>query len=652
MIGAWLGAIPVVLAAALILFVPGLLLGAGLRLRGLALWAFAPVATTAATAVLAVGLGMVGVPWTLWSAGLGCGVLIGAAWLLGRLGPPARPHGGRHRRAVVLLAAGLAIGIALVAARFTIYVGEPGAVSQTNDAVFHLSAVRYILETADASSLHVSGVIGGRGFYPSAWHGLASLLSLATGASIPVVANVLSLVIAAAVWPLGIALLAREAARGSAAVAAAAAALSAALPTFPMLMFQWGVLYSYALAIALVPAAAAVVLSTVRGVPRTPGARRRTVLVLGLLVAIGIAALALAQPAAILAWLVIVVAWFAWTAGLRLRSTVGRDRTGLIVALVAAALVAAATWGVLARGTSGVHWPPFRGKLEAILDVVLNGQVTLPFSVGVSLLMLLGLVVAVRRRQLRWLATAWAVFALLYVVAAAVGQPILRRVLLGAWYGDPYRIAALAPLVVVPLAAIGLVAVATWATAAISGRRGIAAQTFGTAWALAVVAVVSVVWLIVAPMIQLPRVTEGIRDDVSRYRTDAFLSADERALLERLPEHVDPGERVIGNPSTGTGFGYAFSGVDVFPRTWAHPNSDVWRGPIMFGLRDAAEDPEVCEALALYGDPEFVLDFGLGEDSPGRFELPAMTDFEGQPGFELVDEQGDASLWRITACDP
>ena len=63
--------------------------------------------------------------------------------------------------------------------------------------------LRYILDTQNASSLHLSGVIGGRGFYPGAWHGLASLVAITTGCEIPVAANAVTLVVSAAVWPIG-----------------------------------------------------------------------------------------------------------------------------------------------------------------------------------------------------------------------------------------------------------------------------------------------------------------------------------------------------------------------------------------------------------------------------------------------------------------
>lgn len=106
---------------------------------------------------------------------------------------------------------------------------------------------------------------------------------------------------------------------------------------------------------------------------------------------------------------------------------------------------------------------------------------------------------------------------------------------------------------------------------------------------------------------------------------------------------------IIANPSTGAGFAYVLGERDIVPRTWAPPQSAAW-DVIAAHLRDAAEDPAVCEALAAYGDPEYVLDFGIGGTGPGEYLMPGMTDFEDRPGFEEVASEGDASLWRITAC--
>ena len=635
MITQWLAASGVIVLTAAFVFVPGLLALRMVGLRGLALVALAPVMSTAMTAVAALALGTVRVSWSLGSYAVAMLALVALAWALGRVlgGVPAPPQSSRRW----LLPVAVGIGVLFGLWRLVAYIHEPGAISQTNDAVFHLGAIRYILETESASSMQVSAVIGGRGFYPAAWHGLVSLVALA-GAEIAVAANAMSLVIAAAIWPVGIAWLTRVV-TGSDRTAAVAAIVSAALQTFPLLMFQWGVLYPNGLSTALLPAAIAVVLSLPAW--SRPGHPGRTGVRHALLVGVAAASLVLAQPAALLAWGAIVALWFTvWLWPRR-----GRWR---IAAIAAGWLVLGAVWLFFSRSTTGSHWPPFRGKAEVFLDVLLNGHVLIPFAWGVSALMLVGLVVAVRTPRLRWFAVAWLGVSALYVLVASVGAPLVRVGIFGAWYADPYRIAALAPVVVIPLAAIGLTALvgllARWLRRDPRGR--------GARVAVLAAASVFMIVLILARPVMMPKIIEQEFDTSSRYSDtgeDVFLDPQERALLERLGEWVPAGERVIANPSTGAGFGYMLSGVDVYPRTWATPRTASW-ALLSASLRDAATDPEVCAALADYGNPGWVLDLGMGEDTPGRFIAPGMTRFAGQAGFEHVAGVGDASLWRITAC--
>ncbi|WP_047523028.1 DUF6541 family protein [Microbacterium sp. ZOR0019] len=637
----WLAETPALLVATAVVFVPGILGLYTIGLRGLALLAAAPVFGVAATAVLALVFGAVGVPWSPLSWTIGVLVLVGASWGVGRfLG--AESHRTKAECPAWFLPAAIGGGILIGMSRLIAYIVDPAGISQTNDAVFHMNAVRFIVETADASSLHVSEVVGGSGFYPAAWHALVSLIVGFTGTSIPIAANMLTVVIGALIWPLGIAWLSQTI-TSSRAVAAYAAVLSSALQTFPLLMFQWGVLFPNALSTALVPAAVAwvILLAQWPSSDRVRGFIRAT-----LVVAVVVAALALSQPAALLVWVAICVVW----ATSQLLSVVSREGLALRIGLVVVLWATLGTvWFVLAKGTSGSHWPPFRGKLEAFVDVLLNGQVLIPFAWTISVLALLGVVVVVRDTSSRWLVGIWAGVSALYVLVASVGHPLVRDVLLAPWYADPYRLAALAPIAVVPLAAIGADASTRWITGRIRPRiADVRIAPIGVA-----AAVVLMLILVLVRPVAMPAFLDGTYDRESRYvlTSDTFLDSDERELLESLPTRVDPGSRVIGNPSTGTGFGYMLSGVDVYPRTWSQPTSAAWV-VLSERLRDAGGDPEVCDALATLGDARYVLDFGLGEVGPGRYELPGMTDFEGQDGFEIVAAEGDASLWRITACGP
>lgn len=646
MILEWLAQAPVLLAALVVLFLPGALALWAVGLRGLPLAASAPLFTVAATGLLAIAYPVIGLAWSLLTWGVGVALFVVLAALLGWvLGRAKRPAGDAAPRWVI--PAALAVGMLLGLSRLSTYIADPAGISQTNDAVFHMNAVRFIIDTADASSFHVNGVIGGASFYPAAWHAVVSIIVFATGASIPVAANMLTLIIGALIWPLGITWFTRII-TGSTAIAGSAAVLSGALQTFPLLMFQWGVLFPNALSTAMLPAAIAMVISLAASFVADRGWRPA---VRGILLALVVLlALMLAQPATVLPFLAILLVRF--TARILAVLVPGsRLRGWMLIAGCWAAL--GVIWVVVSRGTSGSHWPPFRGKLEVFLDVLLNGQLRIPFAVGISILMLWGLVAAWRSRSTRWLVCAWIGISALYVLVASIGAPLVRINLLGAWYADPYRIAALAPVVVIPLAAIGLHSILATAGAAI--RRGQREESeLPTSVPIAVTlvsaAAIMIVLILVRP-VAMPAVIEGTFDRESRYlsASDSYLSPDERELLEELPGLVEPGTRVIANPSTGSGFGYMLSGVDVFPRTWSSPRTTEWN-VLADGLRDAGSDPAVCEALHAYGDPEYVLDFGLGDNTPGRYEMPGMTDFDDQPGFSLVSEVGDVSLWRITEC--
>lgn len=658
MIGDWLAQAPLFLLAVAVLFVPGVLVGLALRLRGLVLAAAAPGISVALLAVLAIAYPLIGVAWNGVSAGLGvaiiAAVVFGLRMLLGRMrhrgiAPDATAVSGRS---LLLLVVGLVVGAALNAARLMTYVGVPTAISQTNDAVFHLNALRWIAETGSASSLDLTSMLGASSFYPAAWHAVASLVAVSESL-IPVAANLVALVIVALIWPLGIALLARELSRGDALVTALAAALSAGLLVFPQLMIEWGVLYPYALSLALVPAALALAIRAVRqGIlpffrveddTPSPRAGAWTATITALVIVVGIL---LAQPSSVLVWGLLLLLWLSGEAIAVWRS--GHRRRGLLVGVLGAGwALFAGVWAVLAYLAGPVLWKPYRSIVGAGLDVLLNSHSQVPPALALSALMVVGLFAAARQQAWRWLAVAWGVVSFLYVISVATDIRVLKRVLTGPWYGDSFRLASIVPLVVIPLAALGL---AVLVRAAAARLRGTTAEDRLSWGALALVALLGAATVAIAPVSLLRVAAET--DRYSRYAMtdDTYLSTDEYTLLRALPELVPEDALLIGNPSTGIGFAYVLGQRDVIPRTWSPPVSQAW-DELALNMRDAGTDPAVCEALAAYGSPTHVLDFGPGSTGPGQYVMPGMTDFERQPGFELVERRGDASLWEITACE-
>lgn len=640
---AWLMQWWTFVATALVVFVPGLAAAwaIGLRLRGLGAWAFAPVGSVAMIAVLAVAYGILHIPWTIVSAVLGlaimAGMLVAGRFLL-RIAP-VRPRVTGARWPVALA---LTVAAALLTVRIAVYIGDPSNFSQTTDAIFHLGAVRAILESGDASSWGLAAQVGPDvpvGFYPGAWHGVASLVALLTG-DIVVSTNILALVVAVVVWPLGITWLTQVALRRRVA-AAAAVAMTPVIAIFPLTLLQFGVLYPYLLAVALLPASIAAVVM----------AGRTSALVLAC--GTGAIALALAHPSVLLAW---GLALWLYAAGRVAFGVRRRDdgRWWRIGALVAGLAVLAAVWLLLGRSVTAGMWRPAQSGAAALADILVGGWMKTPPAWWVSVLAVVGLVATVRRRAWRWLALGWVIFTLLAFVAGGVRNELVRVLVVGPWYSDPTRLAALVPVLMLPVAAAGVLLLVDAVAALTRRRRGArpaAVRTVAGPIAVGLLLCIAIAVVGAQPLVLRYNMKEKVRETASTYGVGAhsWLDRDESILLSRLADEVPPGVRVLSNPGTGAAFGRFLSGVDVYP-----PRRGVPENPdytlLKARLHDAATDPAVCDAVGAMR-AGFVLDFGVGDEGFGRFEeMPGFTGLAGVPGFELVDREGAASLWRISAC--
>ncbi|WP_417562173.1 DUF6541 family protein [Microbacterium sp.] len=650
----WLSQWWTLICALLVLFAPGAVASWAIGLRRLALWAFAPVASVAMIVLVATVFGFAHIRWTLVSALVGLVVLAAllvAVRLLRRM-PPTRPVLRGSRWPVVL---GLAAGVVLTTARFAVYIVAPGYISQSNDAPFHLGAIRAIIEHGNASSFGLGGLLDPEApgaFYPGAWHATGSLIALMSGAGIPATTNILSIVVAAAIWPLGVAWLAQTAS-GRRAVGAVAAAMSPALLAFPLLMIQYGILYPFMLAVALLPAAIALVVELSAHVEGASRVGRVAQFVLG--IGMTVLALVVAHPSSVLMWALAV--WLFGSARalmfLRRRDIAAPRRIAALAAAVVGLIALILLWWATSHFLTADYWGPTRSTPRVLIDLASSGYAGTQAAWWMSVLGLVGGIVTLRRLRTAWVSIAWLGAAFLYFVAAAVHTVAIRTLIVGPWYSDTYRLAAMIPMFTIVLAAIGAMAIIDGLLRVVKPTAATAdstAETAGAWTATALVVVVCTAVFAATPVVQRYHVA------VDRYEvrspfipaSDSWLNFDERALIARLPQLVPHGERVIANPGTGAAFAYALSGVDVYPAKWQVPRSPDY-ALLAQKLRDAASDPAVCEAVDRLG-VDYVLDFGLGDPGTGHVKMPGFTDFTGQPGFTEVASVGSSSLWRIAAC--
>ena len=650
----WLEFTPVLLLAVVVLYVPGLALGLAIGARRFTLWATAPAITVAFVSLAAIVFGRLGIDWSLVSVSAAAGAVAIAAGAARQLvlrrsarGPAPEPQ------FTAWTIGSLAVAAVIIGIQLVIGLNRPDSISQTFDAFFHLNGIRYIVETGSASSFDLQGLVlpaGQTAFYPAGWHGVTSLVAASADVAIPAAVNAVNLVVATFVWPAGCMLLVRSLAPKSRSAIAAVGILSAAFPAFPLMMLTFGVLYPYFLALALLPIALALGFS----LGQERAWRRRGLIFRSVLLVISLIAIAFAQPAAAFAWAAITLplAVVRIVGAVRMRSGLRRAAGWILLGL--ALVVFAAVWIWFGRIGQNTPWPAYTNAFVALWEAVTHGFDGGLVAVLAAVLTVVGVVDLIRRRDKLWFVAGWAIAVLLFVVAAAGPSWRLRALVVGIFYRDPPRLASLLVIVAVPMAVFG--AIALWRVVQHVVLPRLGAQP-GTSRSRIVAAALLALLVVgtqgAAIWAQVALTSRGYTD-----AEDApILSGSERALIERIPDHVAEDAVIAGNPWTGTAFAYALTGRHMLN---PHFNSYVYpQGPLINAeLNEALEDPAVCEAVREAGVTH-VLDFGTyfrdsgetGVRIDGATPFVGLKDLDEAGVAQEVDREGTAVLYRITACD-
>jgi hypothetical protein len=450
-----LHALAALVAAVLVLAVPGLAAVLMLRLRPLT-GLVALVPTSLLVIALAAEAGhLLAVPWTPLSP-LVLALLLGAAlWPLRRrlaaapaprdAGPadarassavsspsagadddsdaaapgvavgraaPAVPLGAlaasARERAAVLLT-GLVIGGGSILVQALGVMGSVRAVSQTYDNVFHLNAVRHVLRLGDASAWTVGGMTalpGEESFYPSLWHQAVSLVVQLSGQEIPLASNILMLLLAAVVWPLGLMALMRTSTTAGPLGWLAAGALAGICGAFPLALMAFGILLPYFLSMTLMPM---VVIVLVHLAGLAPDSRQRLrPAQLAVLLPVACAAAALAHPQAVFGGLVIGLPLLVWGCIVRVRErrvqgpAAGRSAVPLLLVTAVVAAASVPAWLVLRPGESASFWTPTASTKEAIGQTLSLAANKSPTWIPLGLLMAVCLAAVLLGSRTRW----------------------------------------------------------------------------------------------------------------------------------------------------------------------------------------------------------------------------------------------------------
>ncbi|WP_224403930.1 DUF6541 family protein [Pseudonocardia sp. ICBG1034] len=672
----WLSAGPLLALATAWVVLPGLAISLSAGLRGLTALGFAPVLSVGVIAGSAVAAGSWGVPWsravpieaTLWLVGVVVAARLlyrplaawsvvsdPASWMRALRRPWTRgDRDGYWVAGAAVLGMTLAglLGLRTVAAGM----GSPDALSQTFDANFHYNAVGRILDRANGSALDLSGLVNASSPYPAAWHDLVSLLVPHAGpsAAIVIASNIAAAVVSVVVWPLSCLVLVRTVAGRSAALTLVTPVLSVGFLAFPWTLITYGALWPNLIGVALLPAALAAVVRAARpgGPPDIPtDSVGRLFLPL-----VAVAALALAHPNAVFGLVVLSLPAVLWgvVGSLRRAGSAGTWQVVRVAAIGGTSLVgigAALHTMVLSPQFDSMrsyYWEPERTVREAAVDVLVQSSGGSEPAWALALLVTAGVVASLLRARTSWLVPAYLVVAGLSVVSVTTWSSVWT----GVWYNDAPRVEAMVPVIAVPLAAIGLRALALPAAVALRTTAG--SLRIEGSRRIAVTAIVAVVvGGVVATTGGMYRATHA--DQLAafyQHPEDVLLRPSVERLLLETGDLVPPDAVVAQNPWAGTSMLRPLTGRRVlFPHL--HGEWNPAQELIAQRLRDVANDPAVCGSLAASGVGYVISATPTYKISdPRSSAYPGLDDLDAVPGFELLAREGDAELFRITACLP
>ncbi len=670
----WLATIPLLLFAVVLAFGPGYAMGWALRVPVRLRVIYAPLLTFALVAVSAIVLGKTGIAWSLISFVPVAAVLVAAAagvmHLVGRRWPSAVPdassEAAENWAGNTVPLAWPVIG-AVLGGFLTLHMTEdmvfgPEAFSQTLDNSFHMNAIRWIQEHGDASSLTMGAVSAADqqpAFYPAGWHDFVYLIYNTTGTSIATATIVMILLVAGIIWPCSLVAMCLSIPHLRRLQALAIPALTCGFFAFPGLLLFWGVLFPNLLGYALLPAFVALLLHMVQLMARR---EYSFVLSLSLTILVGLAGLALVHPNAVVSAAVFAVPMLLGgvVQVLRTRGASTRERlvgTGVLVALIAGCVTA---WSVLRPSQEASElWTSIMSEGEAVYQFLflglenanpLGGNFAPAYLVG--FLALWGVGYLLYKRRNLWLIGSWMLVGYMWIIAASVPRGDFRLLMVGPWYTDHFRLAALVVFPSVLLAGIGLGGAVEGLFVRImhyiprEKHAKVAPALMGASMVLV---------LVVAGLSsRTPAMHDATLQVADRYKvtpTSAILNQDEMNVINEIPKIVPKGDIIVNNPWDGSAYIYALADRHLTSYHFEFQTSPKYEA-ILKDLKDARTNPEVCRVVNEYNAHWYV-----HLENQGNFGPSEQKNYDGLVAAIDTDvltpvySSGPMTLYRISACD-
>ncbi|SDB79784.1 hypothetical protein GA0111570_10153 [Raineyella antarctica] len=633
----WLTAIPIVIAAVALLWIPGAVLAGGLGAGWWPAIALAPLLTTSLVAVGGILTDLAGMRWGIGAGAFWLLAIPAVVWGLRVLWVRRRRRPWRFDAPHVRwweVAVGAVVAVLIVCWVFYFGTVRPGNFPQQPDQIFHLGLVRFMVDSGNLSSLEANAFNepASASFYPAALHGISATLVMLTGAPVVVVENSVLLVSCALIYPLGLMLMLNTLVATDRRLVLLTGLLAAATTAFPWRILSWGAVWAQVFGSVFIPAIIAVY-----GWGLLQVFRRQHWGSAALLFLISLPGISLAHTSATMVAAAAAIL-FSLAVAIRHALTARRGIVGWLPAIgFALAGILGPVLGAFAAPTRLLAMQELNEPFTKVVIGMLTfwsgrNDAEQVATLALFALAVLGSVACLRRGRDWWLVAFGWIYIVLCTVLSSRGSAYVWP-FTWPWYNWPYRFQATTALAATPLIVVG----ASWLISFGERLRG-RGRGLAIAWTVLVA-----VGLFTTVAFET-RASVGVvrRSYTAKAPYSGTNDAEVRAL-EQISATLPDDAVVASNPWTGSAFLYVLGPEQTFIHTKNTWSPDI--ALVAHGLDNVRVDPAVCGAVkrnhityVITGGREATKDF-TGIDSVSAAD-----------GFVLVQRTGPYTLWKVPDC--
>lgn len=548
--------------------------------------------------------------------------------------------------------------------------------TQSEDNIRHYAYIRSLLNSTDWSTLNVSmyGIGTSQtlnpylsqagGFYPLGWHIPSAITCALASTNIGIGTNVVNFTLIGISLPIGSYYLISQVFPNESKLRIAIGAIvSLVLPASPWVLLAVWPLFPNLATMCLVPAAAALFIDAT-----TDSSAYRSTKIAGFILCCG--GISVTQPNGIFVCAVFLIPYSVWTCSkhageAQITNKIGKDKAKLIAGS-AAGLAISLIWLFVYKlpsfqGVVSYYWSPISTIWQAMVDCLFTAYPIQPASIFVALLCAAG-ALGLLRKKLYWPVISCSLAAVLYIVAAAFGDNVIKHVLTGFWYTDPYRVAAMLAFCCIPVMYSGFTLL-LGAVKAIADRLDMPSRSHTVA-----IAAVLALFIVFA----LPSFTiRGVAEITTPYSTmtanmrgftrveeGAILTDSKIEFLNKVAMITGPNAVIANIPYDGSCFAKGVANLNLLfcnDENYTESNTSSWAIDLRSNLynytssnstRANVRGKNIQYILRLEADEKIMKAWYPAFEQSNWTGILSIT--ETTPGFELVLQTGDMALYKLT----